>query len=127
MHSALMQIVKFVAVALPLAVATPAISAPPVEAAFGNTVVTTYPDGRTQLLWLNKDGNYTAKGRRRQDSSGRWSLKGEQLCLHQVRPFPAPITYCTPVPPNAATATWTGKAVNGQPITLKVVRGKDAF
>jgi hypothetical protein len=87
-------------------------------------VVTTYPDGRTQLLWLNKDGNYTAKGRRRQDSSGRWSVKGDELCLKQLKPFPAPIVYCTPVPPNAATATWTGKAVNGQPITLQVVRGK---
>lgn len=121
-----MQLVKHAAAALAFAFVTPAAAAPPVEAAFGNTVVTTYPDGRTQLLWLSRDGNYTAKGRRRQDSSGRWSIKGEQLCLQQLKPFPAPILYCTPVPPNAATATWTGKAVNGQPITLKVVRGKVA-
>lgn len=120
-----MQTVKYAALALPLLFATPAASAPPVEAAFGNTVVTTYPDGRTQLLWLNRDGHYTAKGRRRQDSSGRWSVKGDQLCLHQLKPFRAPIVYCTPVPHNAASVTWTGRAVNGQPITMRVVRGRD--
>lgn len=119
-----MQLVKYAVAALAFALATPAAAAPPVEAAFGNTVVTTYPDGRTQLLWLNKDGGYTAKGRRRQDSSGRWSIKGEQLCLHQQKPFPAPIVYCIHVPQNAGTVPWTGKAVNGQPITLKVVRGR---
>lgn len=121
-----MRPVKYAALALTLALATPALAAPPVEAAFGNTVVTTFPDGRTQLLWLNRDGAYTAKGRRRQDSSGRWTIKGDELCLKQLKPFPAPIVFCTPVPHNAATATWTGKAVNGQPITLKVVRGKDS-
>ena len=66
MHSARMQLVKHAAAALAFAFVTPAAAAPPVEAAFGNTVVTTYPDGRTQLLWLSRDGAYTAKGRRRQ-------------------------------------------------------------
>ena len=101
-----------------------AAAGPPIEAAFGNTVVSTFPDGRTQQLWLNRDGGYTAKGRRGQGSSGRWSLKGEEVCLRQLTPFPAPIVFCTPVPPDAATATWTSKAVNGQPIKLKVVRGR---
>lgn len=120
-----MRFTKLAVLALPLAFAAGSTAAaPPIEAAFGNTVVSTYPDGRTQQLWLARDGSYTAKGRRGQDSSGRWSLKGEEVCLHQKRPFPAPIVYCTPVPQNAATATWNSKAVNGQPIKLKVVRGK---
>lgn len=118
-----MQPLKLAAIAMPVVLATPAMAAPPVEAAFGNTVISTYPDGRTQQLWLQKDGAYTAKGRRRTESSGRWSLKGDELCLRQLKPIPVPIVYCTPIPPNAATATWTAKAVNGQPITLKVVRG----
>lgn len=111
--------------ACPLAlVATAALAVPPIEAAFGNTVVTTFPNGQTQQLWLAQGGAYTAKGRRGQDSSGRWRLKGEEVCLQQLKPFPAPIVYCTPVPQDAATATWTSKAVNGQPITLKMVPGK---
>jgi hypothetical protein len=120
-----MNMLKSFALALPLAfTATLAAAEPPVEAAFGNTVVTTFPDGRTQLLWLNKDGTYTAKGRRRTDSSGRWTMKGEDVCLKQLKPIPMPITYCTRIPPNADAVTWTAKAVNGEPIKLKVVRGK---
>lgn len=120
-----MRFSMFATLTLPLAfAAAPAQAAPPIEAAFGNTVVSTYPDGRSQHLWLDRDGTYSAKGRRGQASSGRWSLKGGEVCLRQLRPFPAPIVYCTVVPPNAATATWTSKAVNGQPIKLRVVRGK---
>lgn len=120
-----MRFLTLVGLTVPLALAaTTACAAPPIEAAFGNTVVTTFPNGQTQHLWLERGGGYTAKGRRGQDSSGRWSLKGEQVCLQQLKPFPAPILYCTPVPQDAATATWTSKAVNGQPITLKMVRGK---
>lgn len=119
-----MRILKLAFCASALAFVSPAAAGPPIEAAFGNTVISTYPDGRTQLLWLNRDGTYTAKGRRRQDSSGRWTLKGDEVCLKQLKPFPAPFTYCTPVPPDAATSTWTSKAVNGQPIKLRVVKGK---
>lgn len=125
MQSSSMGIATSAVLALALALAASSASAaPPIEAAFGNTVVTTFPDGKTQHLWLERDGTYTATGRRGQESSGRWSLKGEEVCMHQLRPFPAPIVYCTPVPQNAATASWTSKAVNGQPIKLKVVRGK---
>ncbi len=111
--------------ALSLAVpATAAVAAPPVEAAFGNTVLVTFPDGRTQHLWLDQDGAYAAKGRRGQGSSGRWNLKGDEICLRQLRPFPAPIIYCTWAPQDAATVVWTAKAVNGQPVKLRLVRGR---
>jgi hypothetical protein len=118
---------RITALALTLALPTLASGAAhagsPVEAAFGNTVISTYPDGRTQRLWLEPDGGYTAKGRRGQDSSGLWRMKGNEVCLQQVRPFPAPIVYCTPAPADAK-AVWTSKAVNGQPITLRVVQGR---
>jgi len=114
-----------VVLALPLAaLAAGACAAPPVEAAFGNTVVSTFPDGQTQHIWLDQDGVYTARGRRGQESGGRWSLKGSEICLQQRRPFPFPIVYCTPVPPDAATVSWTSKALNGQPVRLKLVQGR---
>ena len=97
-----------------------AAQASPLERAFGNTVVSAYPDGRTGLLWLKKDGTYTAKGRRRTDSSGSWSLKGDKLCLKQSRPTAAPFRYCTGLP---SGESWKAKAVTGEPITVRIVKG----
>lgn len=88
--------------------------------AFGNTIVSTYPDGRTGLLWLKADGTYTAKGRRRTDSSGTWSVKSSQVCLKQLKPVHAPFSYCTPLP---SSDTWTAKAVTGEKITVRLVHG----
>src|SRR5207249_1593703 len=61
-----------------------------VSAAFGNTIVSTYPDGRTAELWLHPDGGYDAMGRRKDPSSGHWKVKGEKVCLKQKKPIPVP-------------------------------------
>jgi hypothetical protein len=102
-----------------------AAAAAPVPAelgkAFGNTVVSTYPDGRTGLLWLKRDGTYDAKGRRRTPSSGTWSLKGGKVCLKQLKPMRAPFNYCTGLP---SGSSWKAKAVTGEPITVKIVAGR---
>ena len=43
------------------------------------------------------------------------------MCLKQSRPFPAPFSYCTPLP---SGVSWTAKAVTGEPIRVRLVRGK---
>ncbi len=109
--------------ALGLALAAPTLAAPApasLAKAFGNTVVSTYPDGRTALLWLKPDGTYAAKGRHRTPSSGTWSLKGQEMCLKQRKPFGAPFSYCTALP---ASTNWTAKAVTGEPIKVRIVPG----
>ena len=114
---------KLAIVALSLAVATAAWAAPVPEnvaKAFGNTVVSTYPDGRTALLWLSADGTYSAKGRRRTPSSGVWSIKGEKICLRQRSPLAMPFSFCTPLP---SSTTWSAKAVTGEPLTLRIAPG----
>ncbi len=110
---------------LALALATPAplMAAPDVSVAYGNTVVSTYPDGRTALLWLKADGTYTAVGRRKTPSSGRWTLKGTKICLKQVKPMPGPFSYCTHAPAGGLGTKWKAKAVTGEPINVTVVRG----
>lgn len=106
-----------------LALSHEAVAASPLAPAFGNTVVSTYPDGRTGLLWLQPDGTYTAKGRRRTASSGRWELAGEKVCLKQSKPVAVPMRYCTPIP-RAGGATWSAKAVTGETIRVKIVPGR---
>lgn len=112
------------ALASPAAGSAESAARSPVEAAFGNTVVSTYPDGRTGLLWLKHDGTYTAKGRRRTGSSGRWTMKGPQVCLKQARPVRVPMSYCTVIPENAVGAVWDAKAVTGETIRVKIFHGR---
>lgn len=104
--------------------AAPALAAPsPVDAAFGNTIVSTYPDGRTGELWLQPGGRYTARGRKGDASSGHWKVKAGKLCLSQSSPIPAPFSYCTPLPSGGMDTAWSAKAVTGEPIQVKVVKG----
>ncbi len=95
-----------------------------VAAAFGNTVKAQYPDGRFQRLWFRADGTWEAVGRRGYWSSGKWSQKGEKVCLKQSKPIPAPFKYCTRFPAAGGVGTvWTSKDMSGEPIRLILVRG----
>jgi hypothetical protein len=109
-----------------LSVAAAFLSAPafaaPIERAFGNTIQSTYPDGRQAELWLQRGGVYHAKGRRGQDTSGRWRMSGNRLCLNQQRPFPAPIHYCTPIPDRFEGA-WQARAPTGERISVTLING----
>jgi hypothetical protein len=91
------------------------------EPAFGNTIVSTYPDGRKAELYLDRGGTYTAKGRRGDASSGRWTVKDSKICLKQQQPFGAPFSFCTPLP---SGPTWTAKAVTGETIQVTIVSGR---
>mgnify|MGYP001551547243 CR=1 FL=1 len=89
----------------------------------GGTIVSTYPDGRTAELYLQRDGSYQARGRRGDPSSGHWKVKDDQLCLSQSRPLPVPFSYCTPIPSTGLHASWSAKAVTGEPIRVRLVKG----
>jgi hypothetical protein len=112
------------ATAILLTAITPAAAASPVDAAFGNTIMSTYPDGRTAELWLHPDGSYTAEGRKGDPSNGHWSTKGEKLCLKQSKPVPTLISFCQAVPANGLRDGWTSKAVSGEKIAIKLVHGR---
>jgi len=92
--------------------------------AFGNTVKATYPDGRAQRYWFKPDGTWSAIGRRGKPSSGKWTQKGESVCLKQTKPFSSPFRYCTDF--SAAKGlgdSWPAKDAGGGKITLSLVKG----
>jgi hypothetical protein len=95
-----------------------------VEAAFGNTIISTYPDGRQGKLWLKDGGTYTAEGRRHDPSSGTWKIKGGQVCLRQRKPATVPLSYCTAVPSGGVGSSWAAKSVFGDALKVKLVPGK---
>jgi hypothetical protein len=94
------------------------------EAAFTGTIVSTYPDGRTARLQLEKNGAYKAWGRRGNPSGGRWSVKGDEICLKQTRPFTAPFSYCTAIREGGVGTRWAAKAVTGEPIQVELRAGR---
>lgn len=93
------------------------------QAAFGNTIVSTYPDGRIAKLWLKPDGAYDAQGRRGAMSSGRWTIKGDKLCMKQGRPIALPFSFCSPIVHVGAGESWSARAVTGEPIRVTVIKG----
>ncbi len=96
----------------------------PIDAAFGGTIVSTYPDGRTAELYLQRDGSYTARGRRGDPSNGRWKLNDDKLCLSQSSPLPVPFAFCTPIPAGNLRSAWSAKAVTGETIRVRLVKGR---
>jgi hypothetical protein len=90
-----------------------------VKRAFGNTIVSTYPDGRKGYLWLNEDGSFTTMGRHKTHSTGKWTIKGGKVCLKRIHP-PAPFSYCTPAPQGES---WPAKAVTGEKLQVHLVKG----
>ena len=116
-------IVAFTAAFALFGAGTAFASTPSVAPAFGNTIQSTYPDGRQGELWLSADGSYRAKGRRGDDSSGTWRIHGTRMCLSQHRPFPAPFNYCTPIPEHMS-APWSANAVTGEHIRVALVHGR---
>jgi hypothetical protein len=93
-----------------------------VQATFGNTVFSMYPDGRSQKIWLHPDGTWEGKSRRGVALSGKWTLKGDRVCLRQSRPPTLPISFCQVMPKDPAI-TLTSKDLTGQTIHLKIVKG----
>src|ERR1700759_2490362 len=57
-----------------------------VSAAFGNTVLTIDPDGRSRKIWLQPDGTWTGLSRRGLDLAGKGRVNAEKVGLSQSKP-----------------------------------------
>ena len=115
-----MRLTAAIAAALLLA-ASPAaaITEADLAPAFGNTIVSTHPDGRQAKLWLNPDHTFTAQGRKGNRERGTWSVRGGKLCLKQGL-----LSYCKRFPQVSVGAIWRDKAVNGDMVTNALVAGR---
>lgn len=92
-----------------------------VQAAFGNTVLTIDPDGRTRKIWLQPDGSWTGLSRRGLDLAGTWTVQGDKVCLKQSKPH-LPGAMCETFPTDPS-ATVEAKDPLGKRIQLKLVKG----
>jgi hypothetical protein len=93
-----------------------------IATAFGNTVLSIYPDGRSQKIWLQPDGTWTGLSRRGNALAGKWSVKGDKVCLRQSKPPTLPISFCQNFPSDPEKGI-DAKDLTGTPIHLKLVTG----
>ena len=93
-----------------------------VQATFGNTVVSLYPDGRSQKIWLHPDGTWDGRSRKGVALSGKWTMRGDKVCLRQSRPPTLPISFCQSMPRDPEV-TLTSHDLMGQTIHLRIVKG----
>jgi hypothetical protein len=93
-----------------------------ITATFGNTVMSIYPDGRSQKIWIHPDGTWTGQSRRGIPLAGHWNMKGDKVCLRQSHPPTLPISFCQTLPKDPEVGL-TSRDLTGQTIHLKLVKG----
>jgi hypothetical protein len=95
-----------------------------VAPAFGNTVLATYPDGRSQKIWLHPDGSWDGLSRKDTPLAGHWRLAGDKVCMRQSRPPTLPLSFCTPFPAHGEPGVqWASHDAIGTPIRLSLQKG----
>jgi len=109
-----------VLLAAPLAARAADAPSANVKAAFGNTLLTIDPDGRSRKIWLKPDGTWTGLSRRGLDLAGKWKVDGEKVCLSQSKPA-LPGSMCQKL--SDAEAGAEVKDPTGKTVRLKLVKG----
>ena len=107
--------------AAPLAAQAGAAPTANVKAAFGNTLLTIDPDGRSRKIWLEPDGTWTGLSRRGLDLAGKWTVQGDKVCLSQSKPHLFG-TMCEKFPTDPKVGV-EAKDPTGKTVRLKLVKG----
>tara|TARA_R110002167_G_scaffold16688_1_gene64815 strand:+ start:1181 stop:1585 length:405 start_codon:yes stop_codon:yes gene_type:complete len=119
---------RFVALVVALAgclVASPGHAG--IDAVFGNTVVTRYPDGGWVKHWFNRDGSYLARFSDGRELRAHWAISGDRVCLNRMRPSMLVSRFCTPMIDAAVGETWQSRDPLGRRVQNVLVAGRDGI
>jgi hypothetical protein len=93
--------------------------------AFGNTVLTRYPDGGWVKHWFDRDGSYAAEFSDGRRLAARWRVEGERICLNGIRPaFMMISRYCSPLIEADVGQTWVSRDPLGRRVTNILQSGR---
>ena len=110
------------------AVSAACLLASPVRAdindAFGNTVVSRYPDGGWVKHWFNPDGTYAAQFSDGRRLTARWSVRGERVCLTHIRPNMLIPRVCTDMIDADVGETWQSRDPLGRRVNNVLIAGR---
>ena len=96
-----------------------------INAAFGNTVLSRYSDGGWVKHWFNPDGTYAAQFSDGRRLSARWSVRGEKLCLTNIRPNMLIPRFCTDMPEADVGETWQSRDPLGRRVNNVLIAGRN--
>lgn len=116
-------LVLLAALTLKPACAHAAKPAASVNDAFGNTLLTIDPDGRSRKIWLRSDGAWTGLSRRGLDLAGKWKAEGGKVCLSQSKPF-LPGSLCQQWPSDLSVGGADVKDPSGKSGKIRLVKGR---
>ena len=108
-----------------VAICGPAGADPGMSAAFGNTIVSTYPDGGWVKHWFDPDNTYAAQFSDGRRLSARWRVQGRNVCLHNIRPSMLVPRFCSPMVQARVGQTWTSRDPLGRSVRNTLVAGRD--
>lgn len=94
------------------------------NSAFGNTVVSRYPDGGWVKHWFSPDGSYSAQFSDGRRLSARWSVQGERVCLTNMRPTMLIPRFCTDMIDADIGDTWSSRDPLGRRVSNVLLAGR---
>jgi hypothetical protein len=110
-----------IAAAFSVALLAGAAHADDMDAAYGNTLVVTEPNGAALRYYFEPDGTFTASIPDGTTMRGRWEIAGEQLCFLP----PSGERICAPfVSGKVVGDVWEQLGTQGQPISVAIVAGR---
>jgi hypothetical protein len=95
------------------------------NSAFGNTVISRYPDGGWVKHWFNPDGSYSAQFSDGRRLAARWAVEGERICLTNMRPNMLIPRFCTTMIEADIGDTWHSRDPLGRRVQNSLVRGRE--
>ncbi|MES2833749.1 MAG: hypothetical protein V4707_03455 [Pseudomonadota bacterium] len=102
--------------------ATPGLAG--INTAFGNTVLSRYPDGGWVKHWFSPDGTYTAQFSDGRRLTANWRVEGERICLNNIRPNMLIPRYCTAMIEAEVGDTWHSRDPLGRRVQNVLLAGR---
>lgn len=105
-----------------------ALTASPASAdmskAFGNTIVSHYPNGQWVRHYFEPDGRYSSHWSDGRRLNARWSVEGDKICLSNFSPRQLLPRFCSRIVQADIGDIWQARDPLGRSIRNELVAGR---
>jgi hypothetical protein len=104
-----------------------AVSAPAraeMAGAFGNTIISHYPNGQWVKHFFEPDGRYSSQFSDGRHWTARWTAQGDKVCLTNIRPRQLMPRFCTAMVEANVGESWRARDPLGRTVRNELVAGR---